>query len=124
MTETWRLDGDGDPVTPDEAVHLLRERIADRGPQTWLTSSAGRSLTLVSNTERAMVMLLDDADDPGRHAVDPSATGVSGGFVLSNGQVDVYPDADTVPLAEALRIVRHVVDRGTAPPDAAWADDR
>ncbi|MER6182064.1 hypothetical protein [Streptomyces sp. NPDC001652] len=124
MTETWSSGGDGDPVTPDEAVGLLRERIAHGEPETWLTSSAGRSLVLVSNTERVMVMLLDDADDPGRHAVDPSAPGVSGGYVLSNGQVDVYPDADTVPLAEALRIVRHVVDHGTAPPDAAWADDR
>ncbi|MBA8957123.1 hypothetical protein HNR61_008814 [Actinomadura namibiensis] len=29
-----------------------------------------------------------------------------------------------MPLAEAFRIVRHAVARGSPPPDAAWAADR
>ncbi|MFC8434857.1 hypothetical protein [Streptomyces sp. NPDC057253] len=60
--------------------------------QTWLVSSEGRALALVSNAERAMVSLLDDED--------------------------------TVPLADALRIVAGVVEAGTPPADVAWCVDR
>jgi hypothetical protein len=66
-----------------------------------------------------MVMLLDGEGDPGAHAIDPGADGSSGGFVLANGQNDEYPDKDTVPLPEALRIVRHILTHGNPPADAA-----
>jgi hypothetical protein len=124
MGESRRCGDDARPVTADEAVSLLRDRIFGGLLETWLTSSSGRRLAVVSNTERAMVMLLDDEDDPGAHAADPGAEGRSGGYVLMNGQCDAYPDADTVPLAEALRIARHLLDSGTPPADVAWAVDR
>ncbi|WP_425247803.1 hypothetical protein [Streptomyces sp. NEAU-NA10] len=124
MEETWRFSDGSGPVTAGSAPALLRERVFAGRLETWLTSSAGRSLAVVSNTERALVMLLDGADDPGEHAVDPGAGGSSDGYVLANGQCDTYPDADTVPLAEALRIVGHLLATGTPPPDAAWSIDR
>lgn len=124
MTETWCVDGDGDPVSAVEVTDLLRARMAAGQLETWLTGSSGRSLAWISNTERVLVMLLDDADDPGEHAVDASATGVSGGFVLANGQTDAYPDADTVPLADAFRIVRHLLGTGAPPAGTAWVVDR
>ncbi|MEV0488528.1 hypothetical protein [Streptomyces atratus] len=103
---------------------MLRLRIADGNLETWLTGSSGRRLAVVSNAERAMVMLLDSEGDPGEHAADPGAEGWSDGFRLSNGQDDEYPDEDTVPLAEALRIVRHILSAGTPPTGAAWTTDR
>ncbi|KUO04015.1 Imm1 family immunity protein [Streptomyces caeruleatus] len=124
MGETWRYGDDAGPVTADGAVRLLRGRISGGLLETWLTSSSGRRLAVVSNGARAMVMLLDDEDDPGAHAADPGAEGQSGGYVLMNGQCDEYPDADTVPLAEALRIARHLLDSGTPPPEMPWAVDR
>lgn len=39
-------------------------------------------------------------------------------------QVDDYPDHDTVPLGEALRIVAHLVAEGVPPSDASWQVDR
>ncbi|MFF2653326.1 hypothetical protein [Streptomyces sp. NPDC058045] len=69
-------------------------------------------------------MLLEGEGDPGEHAVDREAEGVSEGFVLANGQQDEYPDRDTVPVGEALRIVAHVVGTGSWPSDASWASDR
>ncbi|MFB6716189.1 MULTISPECIES: hypothetical protein [unclassified Streptomyces] len=124
MAESWTFDGDTVPVAPDEALDMLGLRIAEGKLETWLTSSSGRRLAVVSNAERAMVMLLDGEGDPGEHAVDRGAEGRSDGFGLSNGQDDEYPDADTVPPAEALRIVRHLLSAGTPPADAAWTVDR
>ncbi|MFF3462946.1 hypothetical protein [Streptomyces sp. NPDC002619] len=123
MTESWTLDGDGVAVAAADAVELLRRRIAEVRLETWLKSSAGRSLAVVSNTERALVMLLDGDGDSAGHAVDPAARGTSGGFVLGNGQCDAYADRDTVPLAEALRIVRYVLGTGAPPADVVWAAD-
>ncbi|MFD4737090.1 hypothetical protein ACFWNR_16545 [Streptomyces virginiae] len=78
----------------------------------------------MTNTERAMVMLLEDAGDPGEHAVDPGAQGASDGFALCNGQDDEYPDEDTVPIREAFRLVQHIVGTGSWPTDARRVVDR
>jgi hypothetical protein len=125
QTESWKIDGgDDEPLTAGTAVARLRARIGDGLLETWLAGSSGRSLAVITNTERAMVMLLDGEGDPGEHAVDPGADGFSDGFVLANGQDDEYPDEDTVPLEEALRIVGHIVGEGAPPPDAPWKVDR
>ncbi|MFJ2738326.1 hypothetical protein ACIO3O_01520 [Streptomyces sp. NPDC087440] len=107
----WRLFGRG-------------SRVDGGRLETWLISSSGRSLTFATNTERAMVMLLEGEGDPGEHAVDPGAEGASDGFVLSNGQHDEYPDRDTVPIGEAFRLVEHIVGAGSWPADARWVVDR
>ncbi|MDX8147032.1 hypothetical protein SK854_33320 [Lentzea sp. BCCO 10_0061] len=122
MPESWAVDGDH--LAPDEVVAALRARISAGHRETWLTSESGRMLAFVTNTERAMVMLLDGEGDPGEHAAAPEATGSSDGFVLSNGQNDEYPDTDTVPIGEALRIVEHVVREGSWPADAHHVSDR
>ena len=121
--ESWGFD-DGAPLAPDAAVDELRARIGRGALESWLTSSSGRLLAVVTNMRRAMVMLLDGEGDPGEHAADPGADGWSTGFVLSNGQDDEYPDEDTVPLPEAFRIVRHILAHGTPPEDAPWKIDR
>ncbi|MFF4896499.1 hypothetical protein [Streptomyces sp. NPDC001068] len=125
MIESWVINDDR-PVPASSAVVLeaLQSRIDSGQLETWLTSSSGRSLAFVTNAERAMVMLLDDEGDPGEHAVDPGAEGLSFGFVLSDGQGDEYPDEDTVPIREALRLVEHIVSTGSWPADARWVVDR
>ncbi|GGT02794.1 hypothetical protein [Streptomyces chromofuscus] len=124
MIESWVFADDTAPPSPAAAIELLRDRINAGQLETWLTSSSGRSLVLISNTERAMVMLLDSEDDSGDHAVDPGASGTSKGFVLANGQHDEYPDEDTLPLAEALQVVHYILTSGAPPPCAAWSIDR
>ncbi|MEV0094700.1 hypothetical protein [Streptomyces sp. NPDC050738] len=121
MIESWAVD-DGSAV--QVVLGTLRTRIGEGQLETWLTSSSGRKLAFVTNSERAMVVLMDHQDDVGEHAVAPGAAGSSDGFVLSNGQDDAYPDVDTVPLEEAFRIIDHIVGRGAWPADAHWAVDR
>lgn len=125
MVETWVIDdGSTTPLSSEAVREALRARIAGGRLDTWLTSSSGRALAFVTNTERVMVVLVDGEGDPGEHAVDPGAGGSSTGFVLANGEHDEYPDEDTVPIGEAFRIVEHIVGEGTWPPDAFWVSDR
>ncbi|MFD9052664.1 hypothetical protein [Streptomyces zaomyceticus] len=125
MIESWVINGDGPiPVSSAIVLEALRSRIDSGRLETWLTSSSGRSLAFVTNTERAMVMLLEEEGDPGEHAVDPGAEGASEGFVLSNGQHDEYPDQDTVPIGEAFGLVEHIVGRGSWPAEASRVVDR
>jgi hypothetical protein len=124
VNESWKFDDAPATLTADTAVEQLRTRIADGQLESWLTSSSGRRLAIVTNRHRALVALLDDEDDPGRHAVDPGSDGYSSGFVLANGQHDEYSNQDTVPLPEALRIVRHVLTEASPPADTTWMIDR
>ncbi|MFF9340263.1 MULTISPECIES: hypothetical protein [unclassified Streptomyces] len=125
MIESWVISDDSPlPVSSEAVLEALQSRVDGGQLETWLTSSSGRSLAFVTNTERAMVMLLEDEGDPGEHAVEPGAQGSSDGFVLSNGQDDEYPDEDTVPLREAFRLVKQIVATGSWPSDAQWMADR
>ncbi|WP_200146747.1 MULTISPECIES: hypothetical protein [Streptomyces] len=125
VIESWVISDDSPvPVSSEVVLEALQSRIDGGQLETWLISSSGRSLAFVTNAERAMVMLLEDEGDPGEHAVDPGAQGSSGGFVLSNGQDDEYPDEDTVPLREAFRLVKQIVGTGSWPADARWVVDR
>jgi hypothetical protein len=125
VTEAWVIhDGSTGPVSSEAVLATLRSRIGKGQLETWLTSSSGRSLAFVTNTERAMVMLLDGEGDPGEHAVHPGAVGSGEGFVLADGQHGEYPNEDTLPIGEALRIVEHIVSKGFWPPYARWVSDR
>ncbi|MFJ7043437.1 hypothetical protein ACIQVC_08585 [Streptomyces sp. NPDC101112] len=125
MIESWVINDDSPgPVLSEVVLEALRARIDSGQLETWLISSSGRSLAFVTNTERAMVMLLEEQGDPGEHAVDPGCEGSSDGFGLSNGQHDEYPDQDTVPIGEAFRLVEHIVGTGSWPADARWIVDR
>ncbi|MFJ2017628.1 MULTISPECIES: hypothetical protein [Streptomyces] len=125
MIESWVINDDSRvPVSSEMVPEALRSRIGSGQLETWLTSSSGRLLAFVTNTERAMVMLLEGEGDPGEHAVDPGAQGSSDGFVLSNGQDDEYPDEDTVPIGEAFGLVEQIVGTGSWPADARWVIDR
>ncbi|MFJ2432572.1 hypothetical protein ACIOWM_05115 [Streptomyces anulatus] len=125
MIESWVINDDSRVSMSSEVVlEALRSRIDSGQLETWLISSSGRSLAFVTNTERAMVVLLEEEGDPGEHAVDPGCEGSSDGFVLSNGQDDEYPDQDTVPVHEAFRLVEHIVGTGSWPADARWVVDR
>ncbi|MEU2236799.1 hypothetical protein [Streptomyces vietnamensis] len=125
VIESWVInDGSPVPVSFGTVLETLRSRIDSGQLETWLTSSSGRSLAFVTNAERAMVMLLEEEGDPGEHAVTPEVEGSSDGFVLSSGQHDEYPDEDTVPIGEALRIVEHIVGTGSWPANARRVVDR
>ena len=125
MRERWALEDNSGWLQPSDAADLITRRLESGVLCTWFEGDAGRRIAFVTNGSRAMVLRLDhDAGDPGEHAIDPGATGVSGGFMLENGQVDEYADTDTVALHEGLRILRHLVAEGEPPSDANWQIDR
>ncbi len=125
VIESWVISDDNPvPVSSGMVLEVLQSRIDSGQLETWLISSSGRSLAFVTNTEHAMVMLLEDEGDPGEHAVDLGAEGASGGFGLSNAQDDMYPNEDTVPIREAFRLVGHIVGTGAWPMDARRVVDR
>jgi len=90
MLDSWVFNDGTAASSADAAVQDLRERIAAGRLENWLTSSTGRSLGVISNTERAMVLLFD-ADGNSENAVDPGATGWSEGYILGNGQTTRTP---------------------------------
>jgi hypothetical protein len=123
--EEWHIADQPGPVEADSIAQSIERRLSQGTMTTWLESSRGRMISVVSNGSRAMVMLLQHSNgDPGEHAIDPAGVGSSGGFVLENGQIDEYPDRDTVPMEHALRIVTYLVAEGVPPSDASWQVDR
>jgi hypothetical protein len=123
MAETWQLGDEPVSLTSETAERALRAEFVAGNQMVTLTSSLGRILLVVTNGTRAMVVLMDTVGDAGQHATDPDAPGVSGGFVLDNGQVDEYANADTVELEEALVAVRQLV-AGLGATTVIWHNDR
>lgn len=124
MGTTWRVRGDGREVTGKAAAALLRTWGAGGPVDCGFECDDGRLLSVTTNGERAMVMLLREVGDPGEHAIDPTASGEQGGYVLGNGQHDLYPNRDTVALDVALSVVEHIIGHGQPPPGVAWEGDR
>ena len=124
MVEQWNVL-DGDAVEGSGAAAEINRGLASGEREFWFDSESGRSISLVTNGERAMLMVLAEPGDEGEHAIDPAASsGRSGGYLLSNGQEDSYPDRDTIPLPSALDAVRVLTDEGQKPPDVIWHADR
>ena len=91
---------------------------------TWFESDAGRLVAFGSNGSRVMLMLLDGPEDAGEHATSPEAQGESDGYVLENGQVDTYSNANTVPVQEALDNLAQIIDHGRGLASTAWFSNR
>ena len=120
----WRLSDTSDPLDAAGAESLIRTRLDCGAFETWFESDSGEVLAVVTNGERAMVMLLREPGDAGEHAIDASAdTSTSDGYVLDNGHVDSYADRGTVPLATAMRLLSAIID-GRERSSAQWQIDR
>ncbi|MET9959929.1 hypothetical protein ABZ128_12845 [Streptomyces sp. NPDC006326] len=125
IPQRWRLQGTAsDGYSGKEAGELLVRRLDWASQETWFENGQGRLLSVVTNGERAMVALLDDSAGLGEHLVDPEGTGISGGYVLANGQIDTYSDRDTVPFPVACRAVAHFIEHGHWPHDVVAEDNR
>lgn len=124
MVERWNLQDGAAVSNGADAQRVVEERISRRAFETWFESDRGRMMALVTNGDRALLMVLRGPGDAGEHLTDPQATDrEQGGFKLSNGQSDTYADHDTVPLHTALEVVATVVN-GDSHPTATWHEDR
>jgi len=123
VPEVWRIDGEVVDASSFEVD--LRARLSADRLTTWIESSEGRTLALVSNGARMMVVLMEHVEDPGLHAIDPLADSQSqSGYVLDNGQVDTYSNRDTVPLDEGVRAAAEIVRTGELAQRITWQSDR
>ncbi|MFF5488605.1 hypothetical protein [Streptomyces virginiae] len=121
----WHLQGSpGFDYSGEDARQLLRHRLDWATQETWFEDGRAASLAVVTNGERAMVSLLDGEADRAEHLVDPRGSGSSGGYRLTNGQVDVYADRDTVTFEAAGRAVAYFIEHATWPDDVSVEDDR
>ena len=91
---------------------------------TFLESDRGRIIGWSTNGDRVMLMVLNGVGDAGEHVQDPTGQGESTGYVMDNGQVDTYPDADTIPLPEAQRLLLALVTHGAFPAHTPVQIDR
>ena len=124
MAEEWSVLDEEWKVSGDKAAARVSRNVDDGVLTTYFRSDLGRLLVVVSNGTRAMVVLMSGEGDAGEHAVSPGAVGSSDGYVLDNGQEDTYEDADTIPLADAIKAVRSIIDSGRPPSGTSWSVDR
>ena len=122
--ERWRLDKATEWLSPQAILDAIEARMGAGELTIFLESDQGRIIGWSTNQERVMLMLLTGVGDAGEHALDPTGQGQSTGYVMDNGQVDTYPDTDTIPLPEARRLLLSLVTHGTFPPEAPVQVDR
>jgi hypothetical protein len=113
----WHVAGSAEFLVGWDVNGILSERRARGIHETWFEHPDGRRLGFVTNSARAMLLLMTDEDDAGEHAVDDTADGSSDGFLLLNGQNDRYANRDTVEFGVALASLRRIIDSGTWPDD-------
>ncbi|WP_327411638.1 hypothetical protein [Streptomyces sp. NBC_01233] len=121
----WHLQGS--PVhgySGEQARQLLGKRLDWATLETSFEDGRGRQLAVITNGERAMVVLTDAEGGLGEHLVDPHADGSSGGYPRSNGQIVTYADRDTVTFALAGRAVAHFIAHGAWPADVSVEANR
>ena len=123
MTERWKVLDTDQWLDADAVVDTIDAHVAAGQLTTWLESDRGRSIAWVTNRDRVMLMLIDHEGDAGEHAVDPGAHGESEGFMLENGQWDIYANRDTVPVDAARAILRQLITTGRVGSDVAWQVD-
>jgi hypothetical protein len=93
VTEEWSVLDKEEPVTGHEAAELISTNVRDGRLTTHFANDHGRTLMVVSNATRAMVVLMGGVGDPGEHAVSPGAAGSSEGYVLDVLDVSIAKPA-------------------------------
>ena len=97
--------------------------------EVWLTvNDDGPSLAMLVNGTQAGLMYLRNQDgDPGFSSRHPHYKGSAEAtleFLLSNGQMDEYPVACTLPLEEAFAACEYfLLSQGGQSPALVWHDD-
>lgn len=108
------------------AIDFLAERLAELCTKTdpaelWLSQEDGPFFCLLKSGDRALLMFLRQAGDPGMtsRAASPDLPGTLL-FALSNGQVDEYPTAWTVSFDVARQAAEHFYLYREPPPFVTW----
>jgi hypothetical protein len=112
------------------SVAALRNRLAHhratRYLEVWLSRPGGPALCVLANGPHAWLMYLRQEGDAGCSSRNPRYDGpadATRAFLLSNGQLDRYPAAWTIPTDAAFRAAEHFFLSGDQDPAITWHDD-
>lgn len=128
---SMELNLHGEPRVIDGILALeqaLQEALTLAQCELWLTlatdAEQGPALCMLRNGGNAWLMYLSGQDDLSFHSLgDEEADGVCS-YLLSNGQVDEYPEAWCVEVAQCQRALLAFFRTGGARPAAiAWEAD-
>ncbi|MGK5061445.1 Imm1 family immunity protein [Janthinobacterium sp. LB3P112] len=128
---TMELNLHGEPRVLDSVLALeqaLQEARALAQCELWLTRATdaerGPALCMLRNGGNAWLMYLSGQDELSFHSLgDEEADGVCS-YLLSNGQVDEYPEAWCVEVEQCQRaFVAFFRTRGARPANIAWEAD-
>ena len=119
------------PPTPAERQSALVDVLEqlsslppDRPAEIWVMLPEYPHLcALLDESGRGWLMLLRHDDDTGLHSVNPAYDGppdARSPFRLSNGQLDLYPEAWCYPAADVLAAVEHFARTGDVPGWIQW----
>ncbi len=129
MTMELNLHGEARAVDDILALEqMLQEARALAQCELWLTMATdaeqGPALCMLRNGGNAWLMYLSGQDDRSFHSLgDEEADGVCS-YLLSNGQVDEYPEAWSVDVEHCRRAFADFFRTGGARPAAiAWEAD-
>ena len=98
------------PCRVDTAEELTRflDRLAQASPcEVWLTAENESSLSMLKQDGFAWLMYMRYPGDSGFVSIGNKAAAGKAWFTLSNGQMDEYPVAWCVELAQALKAISH-----------------
>lgn len=120
----WHVEGSVDLLVGWDVNSTLIERRKQGIYESWFEHPDGRRLAFITNGVRVMLILMNDEDDAGEHAVDEHAEGWSDGFLLLNGQNDRYANRDTVAFGVGIESLRRIIDTGKWPAHVRRESDR
>jgi len=127
MAKTWVAQVGNESVgitSLDELRAILSRTGKAAGQEFWLEHPDGRSICMLRNGHRALLMFRD-ADDGSLVALAdggvPDVPAVE--FTLANGQRDEYPGAWTVSAEQAIAALEHFFATAVLAPFLAWRDD-
>lgn len=120
----WHVEGSAELLVGWDVNRTLIERRKQGIYESWFVHPDGRRLAFITNGVRVMLILMNDEDDAGEHAVDEHVEGWSDGFNLLNGQNDRYANRDTVAFGVGIESLRRIIDTGKWPDHVRRESDR
>jgi hypothetical protein len=119
-------DGPDKPQLPRELRKHLRGARKFQYAEIWVDRADYPRVCALVNGDRAWLMYLRYEGDAGFSSRDSTYAGPEQAmmdFYLSNGQLDEYPLAWTIPIKQVFAALEWFAAKGNSPRDIAWHND-
>jgi len=124
MTTLFLGDVEIPAVTSKSLDEHLANTVGATFAEVWLQHDDGHTLGMLKSDNRALLLFLENPGAVGRTSRSKDDMPRSPiPFQLTNGQMDEYPAAWTIPVAIAVDALRHFCDTGEPAPFIDWSND-